>query len=143
MGEAEFAIGRRKQSRQNDRLLNVVGVWLLNILVSLIYGVRVSDEACCFKVLTTSNLRAMGLECERFEFCPEVVAKAARMGLRFAEVPVEYFPRSNDQGKKLRLRDGFTAVRTLFRYRHWAPAPISYPPCGRHHLKTSLHEKPR
>ncbi len=63
----------------------------------------------------------MDLRCERFEFCPEVTAKACRMGLKILEVPISYRPRTVAQGKKIRWRDGWEAMKTLWRYRRWTP----------------------
>jgi glycosyltransferase involved in cell wall biosynthesis len=96
-----------------------LGVSLLNRLVTYLYGVRLSDEATCYKVFRTTDLRAMDLQCERFEFCPEVTAKACRMGLSIQEVPIRYNARSVAEGKKIRWRDGWTAVKTLWRWRKW------------------------
>lgn len=118
-GEADFVIGYRTQVSSTQRLAHCSGIQLLNTLVRVLYGVTVRDEACCFKVLRTHDLRRMKLECSRFEFCPEVVAKAARLGLRFAEVPITYTPRDASGGKKLRLRDGVHALWTLWKYRKW------------------------
>jgi len=61
------------------------------------------------------------LECERFEFCPEVTAKATRLGLRIQEVPINYESRSAEEGKKLRWTDGLNAVRVLIRWHKWIP----------------------
>lgn len=86
---------------------------MLNLLVRLLYRVRITDEATCYKVFPTEVLRAMELECERFEFCLEVTAEAARMGLRIVEVPIHYQGRSVREGKKIRFRDGLVAAATL------------------------------
>ncbi|HVA48840.1 MAG TPA: glycosyltransferase family 2 protein [Pirellulales bacterium] len=96
-----------------------VGVCALNVATRWLYGTRLSDEATCYKLFRTETLRAMRLECERFEFCPEVTAKACCMGLRISEVPVGYHPRGAAQGKKIRLRDGIEALKTLWRWRKW------------------------
>ncbi|HOP77111.1 MAG: glycosyltransferase family 2 protein [Thermogutta sp.] len=98
------------------------GVTILNLLVRMWFRLRVTDEATCYKVLPLEVLRAMDLECERFEFCPEVTAKIARMGLRLKEVPIQYRGRSRRQGKKIRFRDGWEAICTLWRYRSWRPS---------------------
>jgi dolichol-phosphate mannosyltransferase len=98
-----------------------LGVVLLNLCVRFWYGVRLTDEATCYKVFPTSLLRAMDLKCEEFEFCPEVTAKACRMGLVIHEVPIHYWPRGKDEGKKIRWRDGLAAVAALWRWRHWQP----------------------
>ncbi|MEX2141319.1 MAG: hypothetical protein WD894_18785 [Pirellulales bacterium] len=102
-----------------------VGVRLLNRIVRWLYGVRITDEATCYKVFRTADLRAMDLESERFEFCPEVTAKACRMGLRIREVPISYHPRATAAGKKIRWRDGWTAIKTLYRWRNWRPQPMA------------------
>lgn len=118
-GEADFVIGYRARASGSARLAHSTGIQLLNTLVRVLYGISVRDEACCFKVLRTHDLRRMKLECSHFEFCPEVVAKAARLKLRFAEVPITYTPRDASGGKKLRLRDGLQALWTLWKYRGW------------------------
>ena len=91
---------------------------MLNICVRLLYGLRLTDEANCFKVFPTSLLRDMELECERFEFCPEVTAKALKSGHKIREVGISnYKPRVNREGKKIRWTDGVEAIITLIRYR--------------------------
>lgn len=120
--EADVVYGSRYLNKTNDfagRHRFDWGVRLLNLAVRLIYGVKITDEATCYKVFPTSLLRAMDLRCERFEFCPEVTAKACRLELRIKEVPIRYSPRSLDEGKKIRLRDGFQALWTLWKYRKW------------------------
>jgi Glycosyl transferase family 2 len=104
-----------------------LGVSVLNFAVRLLYGVRLTDEATCYKVLPTSQLRRMKLECQRFEFCPEVTAKACRLGLRILEVPIKYTPRGTLGGKKLRLVDGWHALVTLWKWRSWVEAAAMDP----------------
>jgi len=125
-GTAEIVVGYRTQSEPGlARLGYSTGITLLNLAFRGLYGVSLKDEACCFKVLRTVDLKRMQLECDRFEFCPEVVSKAARLGLRFEQVPVAYHPRTCAQGKKLRLRDGLLALWTLWKHRHWRESPPS------------------
>ena len=102
-----------------------LGVVVLNVAVRLLYGVRLTDEATCYKVTSTAQLRRMNLECERFEFCPEFTAKACRLGLRIVEVPIRYTPRSIRNGKKLRLGDGWHALATLWKWRSWGSPPVA------------------
>jgi len=118
-GEADIVVGYRSHSGRSTRLSHGAGIWLLNLLVRILYGVSIRDEACCFKVLKVSDLMRMKLDCNRFEFCPEVIAKAARLKLRFAEIPVAYEPRDSNGGKKLKLRDGLQAIWTLWKYQRW------------------------
>jgi len=92
---------------------------MLNWITRFLYGARLTDEATCYKAMSTALLREMRLQCERFEFCPEVTAKSCRLGITIREVAVSYAPRSASAGKKIRWRDGISAIRTLWRWRNW------------------------
>jgi hypothetical protein len=59
----------------------------------------------------------MNLCCRGFDFCPEVTAKALRLGHRIHEVPIEYSPRTLDEGKKIRAWHGIQALWVLLKYR--------------------------
>ncbi len=127
-GEAEVVYGSRYlreagHPRQPWRLLRF-GVFVLNAFVRLVYGTRLTDEATCYKAFPTAVLRSMDLECERFEFCPEVTAKACRMGLKITEVPIRYRSRTIEAGKKIRWIDGVAALRTLWRWHSWRPTTV-------------------
>jgi len=94
-----------------------LGAKLLTYLTNLLYGAGIHDEATCYKVFRRSVIAQIDLECERFEFCPEVTAKLCRMGEKIAEVPIAYTPRSAGEGKKIRHLDGGLAIWTLIRHR--------------------------
>ena len=82
--EADVVFGSRYLTRQNARCnwrFSRIGVDRAKRVRRLLYGVRLTDEATCFKVFPTAVLREMELECEQFKFCPEVTAKACRLGL--------------------------------------------------------------
>jgi dolichol-phosphate mannosyltransferase len=115
-GEADVVLGSRYLNNpqlEKGRRLMQMGVRTLNALVRMFYGLRLTDSATCYKMFRTSSLRTMGLKCERFEFCAEVVAKALMSHLSIREVPVEYHFRTRREGKKLRLTDGLVAVGTI------------------------------
>ncbi len=97
------------------------GVRLLNWLVWRWYGTRLTDEATCYKAMPAQLMRKLHLECDGFDFCPEVTAKLCRLGVDILEVPITYRPRGAAQGKKLSWRHGWQAIRTLWRLRSWSP----------------------
>lgn len=113
-------LGNRDRSMLSPYRLAVAG---LNCAVKALYRLDLTDEATCYKMFPTSTLKSMELECTRFEFCPEVTAKAARMKLRLTEVPIRYSPRSRKDGKKIGMLDAVQAFQTLWRWRNWQPAP--------------------
>lgn len=112
-GEADVVYGSRyleNPKLQKGRWVMQSGVRFLNLLVRVLYGVKLTDEATCYKMFRTFDLRAMRLKCEGFEFCAEVSHFVARTDLQLTEVAISYRPRSVADGKKLRLRDGFHSL---------------------------------
>jgi len=90
---------------------------ILTAAANLLYRAQITDEATAYKAFRASTLRQLRLECQRFEFCPEVTAKLRRLGYRIREVPISYNPRGIAEGKKIRAQDGVEALWTLVRYR--------------------------
>jgi glycosyltransferase involved in cell wall biosynthesis len=126
-GQAEVVYGSRylqaTSGKRSGGSFSRLGVVVLNLGVRLLYGLRLTDEATCYKVFPTEVLRRMDLKSERFEFCPEVTAKLCRMGLKVQEVPIHYSARSVRDGKKIRWIDGLHALSALWKWRTWRPAP--------------------
>lgn len=99
------------------RLPNKVVNKLLAWMVRILYNAPMTDEATCYKAFRTDVLRSLPLKCCRFDFCPEVTAKALRRGHSIVEVPIRYEARSMSDGKKIRWTDGVAAIWTLLKYR--------------------------
>jgi glycosyltransferase involved in cell wall biosynthesis len=119
-GKTSIVYGTRfLKQRPAMRLPNRIINWLLARMVNVLYGSPITDEATCYKLFRTETLRSLPLTCRRFEFCPEVTAKALRRGFQIVEVPIRYQARSMAEGKKIRWTDGVTAIWTLLRYRFW------------------------
>jgi glycosyltransferase involved in cell wall biosynthesis len=112
-----FANGFPSSMAFPNKLVN----FLLAVSVRLLFGKKISDEATCYKALRSDVLQAMNLDCQRFEFCPEVTAKTFRLGLSIIEVPIDYVARNKKEGKKIRWYDAPEAFWTLLRYRFWKP----------------------
>jgi len=112
-----FAHGFPKGMALPNRIVNKLLAWSVRVL----FGHRITDEATCYKAVRLDLLNEMDLECNRFEFCPEVTAKALKLGEHIHEVPIKYEPRSKDAGKKIRWTDAPEAFWTLWRYRKWRP----------------------
>jgi len=115
-GQANVVYGVRPD-RPERGLQFFLGAKVLTHLTNILYGAGIHDEATCYKVFRRSVLQKVKLQCQRFEFCPEVTAKLCRLGERIEEVPISYHPRSAVEGKKIRHSDGWLAIWTLIRYR--------------------------
>jgi len=90
---------------------------LVTLIANILYGISISDEPTCYKMLKTGLLKSLDLQCLRFEFCPEVTAKIAKRKIKIVEVPINYYPRSIEEGKKINAFDGIEAIWTLIKYR--------------------------
>lgn len=108
-----------------------LAVCLLNVLVRLLYGRRLTDEATCYKVVRTGLLRRLGLEAERFELCAEVTAKLCRLGVPITEIPISYRPRTRAEGKKIAWRDAWQTAWTLLKWRFLPVGKIGLREIGR------------
>lgn len=90
---------------------------LVTLATNLLYGCHLTDEPTCYKVFRRQVLQAFDLVCPGFEFCPELTAKLIRRGFRIHEIPIQYYPRKFEEGKKIRWHDGVIALWTLLRFR--------------------------
>lgn len=113
--DVSVVYGSRRTMKGNSMssLSFFLGGVTLTMITNLLFRTGITDEPTCYKAFRTDLLKSLPLECEGFEFCPEVTAKVAKRGIRIAEVPIHYYPRSNTEGKKIRARHWFDAVGTL------------------------------
>ena len=117
-GKTKVAYGSRFMGKITGmRLPNRIANYLLAIIVSLLYGQKITDEATAYKAFRTEVIQEIPLQCTRFEFCPEVTAKILKKGYSIIEVPVKYTARTFEQGKKIGWRDFFQALTILLKYR--------------------------
>jgi dolichol-phosphate mannosyltransferase len=118
-GKADVVYGSRFLQTMKKRMkwTNWLANKILTFASNVLFGAHITDEATAYKAFRTEVLRNMRLACIRFEFCPEVTAKACRLGYTIHEVPIYYNPRGILEGKKIRWQDGVEALWTLIRYR--------------------------
>jgi glycosyltransferase involved in cell wall biosynthesis len=84
----------------------------------LFTGTWLTDTVTALKLFPRPLLPSLKLETSGFELDHEITAKVLAKGLRIAEVPVSYHPRTREEGKKIGLRDWFIAFRTFARFRN-------------------------
>lgn len=115
---AKVVYGSRYLNRsEKSGWLYYFGGRFLSVLANFLYRLKITDEPTCYKMFRADVLKGVTLECEGFDFCPEITAKVARQGINIVEVPISYHPRSVKAGKKIKLKDGLSAIWTLFKYR--------------------------
>jgi glycosyltransferase involved in cell wall biosynthesis len=117
-GRADVVFGSRflGDTRRVLFFWHSVGNNLLTLLSNIFTNLNLSDMETCYKVFTRSALEGIRIRENRFGFEPEIVAKVARKRLRIYEVPISYHGRTYEEGKKIRMRDGFRALWVIVKY---------------------------
>jgi glycosyltransferase involved in cell wall biosynthesis len=96
---------------------NYWGVRFLTGITNLLYGGHLTDVATASKMVRTDILRRLKLIGSSFDLDFELPAKLLRAGYEIVEVPIHYTPRTIEEGKKIRPKDGLDALRVILRDR--------------------------
>jgi dolichol-phosphate mannosyltransferase len=89
----------------------------LSIAALMCTGRYLTDTVTALKLYPRAVLADLHLQTTGFELDHEMTAKVLARGLRIVEVPIQYFPRSREEGKKIGARDWFRGLRTFWKYR--------------------------
>lgn len=117
-GRSNAAYGSRFMGRITKmRLPNYIANRSLSLLVSILYGQKMTDLETAYKAFRRELAQSIPLTCRRFEFDPEITAKVLRRGERIIEVPITYNARTFEEGKKIGWVDFFKAIWTLIKFR--------------------------
>lgn len=118
-GRYSVVYGSRFLDHQNKHSYSsfYIGGRLVSFVSNFLYGLHLTDEPTCYKMFTRESVSKIKLNCTGFEFCPEFTAKIAKAGYDILEVPIHYYPRSIEEGKKISWIDGVEAIWTLIKYR--------------------------
>ena len=79
-------------------------------------NIDLTDMETCYKMMKTEYAKQLNIQEPRIGIEPEMTAKLAAMRLRIFEVPISYNGRTYDEGKKITWKDGFSAIRCIFKY---------------------------
>ncbi|MFC1843574.1 glycosyltransferase family 2 protein [Thermodesulfobacteriota bacterium] len=118
-GKADVVYGSRFAGHGAHRVLyfwHYVGNRFLTLLSNLFTNLNLTDMETCYKVFTKEALTGVVIKEKRFGFEPEITAKMARKKLRIYEVPISYYGRTYEQGKKIDWKDGVRALWCIVKY---------------------------
>ncbi|MCK5823599.1 MAG: glycosyltransferase family 2 protein [Bacteroidales bacterium] len=94
-----------------------LGNRFFTFLTSMLINVKLTDMACGYKLIHKDLYNKVKLRENRFGFEAELIIKALRIKRNnVAEVPVQYFPRNEGEGKKLRNFDSVKILWTVIKY---------------------------
>ena len=118
-GHADVVYGSRFLGGGARRVLyfwHTVGNRLLTLASNMFTNLNLTDMETCYKMFRREVVQSMTIESPRFGIEPEITAKVARRGYRIYEVPISYYGRTYEEGKKIGWKDAFSALWTIIRH---------------------------
>ena len=119
-GVADVVFGSRLSGGRPQRAYlfwHLVGNRFLSLLTGLLYNTTLSDMETGYKAFRSDVLRSLDLRQDDFSIEPEITAKVCKRKLRIYQLPISYYGRTYEEGKKITWRDGFKAIWVLLRVR--------------------------
>jgi dolichol-phosphate mannosyltransferase len=119
-GDADIVYGSRYLGRgrhDNQSLSAYLGGRSLSAVAWLFTGRYLTDTVTALKLFHRDQLATLPLETSGFELDHEITARMLARKRRILEVPIRYYPRSREEGKKIGMRDWFIGTRTFWKYR--------------------------
>lgn len=118
-GKADVVYGSRFAGHGAHRVLyfwHYMGNRFLTFLSNLFTNLNLTDMEVCYKAFTREAIAGVKIKEKRFGFEPEITAKMARKKLRIYEVPISYYGRTYEEGKKVTWKDGLRAMWCIIKY---------------------------
>ena len=119
-GSADVVFGSRLRGGKPQRAYlfwHLVGNRFLSLLTNALFNTTLSDMETGYKAFRLEVLRSLELRENGFGIEPEITGKVCLRKLRIYELPISYYGRTHDEGKKITWRDGFRAVWVMLRVR--------------------------
>ncbi len=89
----------------------------LSIAALMCTGRYLTDTVTALKLFPRALLNELALQTTGFELDHEITSKVLARDYRIVEVPIRYFPRSREEGKKIGAKDWVRGLQTFWRYR--------------------------
>ncbi|MCX5798689.1 MAG: glycosyltransferase family 2 protein [Proteobacteria bacterium] len=117
-GKADVVYGSRFLGGPHRVLLfwHYVANQILTMMSNMCTDLNLSDMETGYKVFKKEVLNGIEIQSNRFGFEPEITAKISKKGVRIYEVPISYYGRNYNEGKKITWKDGIKAMLAIIRF---------------------------
>ena len=115
--QADVVYGSRFRVKKAARVLyfyHYLANKLLTFLSNLLTNVNLTDIETCYKAFRTPLIKSMPLSSSGFGMEVEITALITKTRARLYEVPISYYGRAYEEGKKIKARDGLWALWYIF-----------------------------
>jgi hypothetical protein len=143
-GLADAVFGSRFLVRRATRVLyfyHYVANKFLTFVSNSLTNLNMTDVETGYKAFRGEIIRNMTIVSSGFGFEVEVVAKIAKLKVAIYEVPISYYGRTYEEGKKIVFMDGLIALWLVFRFNLFCSLNSSFrqlPELNYKSLKVSL-----
>jgi len=128
-GHADVVFGSRFMVKKAARVLyftHYVANKALTFFSNCLTNLNMSDIETCYKAFRGDVIRNMVVTSSGFGFEVEVTAKVAKLKCAIYEVPISYYGRTYDEGKKIGTIDGIAALFYIVKYNFFIRLASSY-----------------
>jgi len=116
---ADVVYGSRFLVRRASRVLyfyHYLANRVLTLFSNVLTNLNMTDVETGYKALRGDIIRNMIIESSGFGIEIEITAKIAKLGVSIYEVPISYYGRTYEQGKKIGFKDGVLALWYIVRF---------------------------
>jgi glycosyltransferase involved in cell wall biosynthesis len=128
-GQADVVYGSRFLVRKAARVLyfyHFVANKCLTLFSNLLTNVNFTDVETGYKAFRGEIIRNMRITSHGFGIEIEITAKIAKLGCAIFEVPISYYGRTYEQGKKIGLSDGIEALWYIVKFNFFCSLQSSF-----------------
>jgi glycosyltransferase involved in cell wall biosynthesis len=101
--------------KRQDPFMRKLNGWLWTRLVNLLFGMRIRDIDCGFKLFRREVVADMPMSSAGALISAEILARATRKGCKIAQVGVHHYPRTAGKQTGAKLRVILRAFKELFK----------------------------
>lgn len=123
-GEADVVFGSRFLVRRAARVLyfyHFLANKFLTFCSNVLTNRNMTDIETCYKAMRRGVIKPLLLGSKGFGMEVEITAMISKTNARTYEVPISYYGRTYEEGKKIGMRDGIDALLYILKYNLIAP----------------------
>ena len=114
--DKEFVIGYRKMKTSINHLyfyFRELAVNMLTLTMNILYGVKIIDCACCYRLFSTNIWKNIHGRADKFEYDFSIICQAIKKTKKIGQCEVYYNSRSYKDGKKCTWDVGIYAFKRI------------------------------
>jgi glycosyltransferase involved in cell wall biosynthesis len=118
MNGYDVALGSRyekgaKIEKGSVTKIRFIGIHFLSLATSIAARQHISDSLAGFKAFRTPVLKAIDFKTDHYGYEAEEVIKAAKLGYKITNIPIQYKKRMDGQSNVIPFKHGFTFLGSI------------------------------